>query len=243
MQRRAQSPRSANEREDPAVPRGVPNLETPTTTSLGDDPGTRPEEGGSAVRRERREPVEPLELRVGDRRVLAPWPDVEEEVATLRSDVGQRPHEVVTAEEVLVPRHPVVPEAVVDPAHALPWRGLDLVEGGVLRRAHVEQGRTRRHDPPIRSSTPGDQSVDDPAGGSGRGDAPHRRPGHEPVVDDAVGHLSVVVREEIGQLRHVAGPRDVVPQHRRLVAIDQLADLGVGVRRGTHREAAPRGGR
>ena len=51
---------------------------------------------------------------------------------------------------------------------------------------------------------------------------------HEAVVHHAVGHAVVVVGEQprrLGLLRIA----DVVPQHRRLVALDQLAPVGVGV--------------
>ena len=42
------------------------------------------------------------------------------------------------------------------------------------------------------------------------------------VVDDALLHRVVVVREELGQVA-AARPRDVVPQDGRLVAVDELA--------------------
>ena len=68
---------------------------------------------------------------------------------------------------------------------------------------------------------------------------------HPAVVDHAVGHPVVVVGDQLRQVA-AARPRDVVPQHRRLVAVDELADVRRDVlavaavlRRGQHGVARP----
>src|SRR5215472_13800882 len=48
---------------------------------------------------------------------------------------------------------------------------------------------------------------------------------HPAIIEDAVTNGVVVVREQLEHGTPARRPRNVVPQHRRLVACDQLASL------------------
>jgi hypothetical protein len=134
-------------------------------------------------------------------RAIAGRPHVQQQVAVLRHDVDQQMDERLDRQQVGVALHAVPAERVADAA-----AGLE----GLLRRLreHRVLGRGEVVVPFLRGVAEGGEAV----------------------VHDAVRHARVVVGHEpqrLGRLR-VA---DVVPQHRRRVALDQLAPVRVGVAR------------